>query len=66
MHQEANFVSAAVHQYLCFMFPASDYNECEQTRMCHHGKCLNMEGTYRCVCIPGYRLSNDQTACIGQ
>ena len=44
----------------------ADYNECENTKMCHHGRCVNMDGTYRCVCNTGYRLSADNRACIGQ
>ena len=33
--------------------------------MCQNGQCLNMEGSYKCVCNTGYTLSDDGLACIG-
>lgn len=32
--------------------------------MCDHGRCLNMEGSFRCVCDPGYRLGPDGKHCM--
>lgn len=32
--------------------------------MCDHGKCINMEGSFRCVCDSGYRLGPDGRHCI--
>jgi len=32
--------------------------------MCDHGKCINMEGSFRCVCDPGYRLGSDGRHCF--
>lgn len=43
----------------------TDYNECQNAGMCHHGRCINMDGTYRCVCNTGYMLSEDKRACVG-
>lgn len=32
--------------------------------MCDHGKCINMEGSFRCVCDSGYRLGPDGRHCL--
>uniref|UniRef100_A0A663DY81 Fibulin 7 n=1 Tax=Aquila chrysaetos chrysaetos TaxID=223781 RepID=A0A663DY81_AQUCH len=45
-----------------------DVDECQlfqsspQTRLCLHD-CLNLPGSYRCVCPPGYLLHTDRNAC---
>ena len=43
-----------------------DYNECQQTGMCQNGQCVNMEGSYQCVCRPGFDLSEDKSVCLGK
>ncbi|NXA24645.1 FBLN7 protein, partial [Ibidorhyncha struthersii] len=46
----------------------SDVDECQlfqsspQTRLCLHD-CLNLPGSYRCLCPPGYLLHADHNAC---
>lgn len=43
-----------------------DVNECAQSpAVCPVGECVNALGSYRCVCPPGYRSSNQQTSCQG-
>ena len=41
-------------------------NECEKTGMCTNGQCVNMMGSYKCFCNPGFRLSEDGHVCVGQ
>ena len=40
-------------------------NECEHAGMCLNGECVNMDGSYKCVCKPGFKQSPDQQICIG-
>ncbi|NWW96417.1 FBLN7 protein, partial [Rhynochetos jubatus] len=48
-----------------------DVDECQlfqsspQTRLCLHD-CLNLPGSYRCLCPPGYVLHADRNACEGK
>ncbi|XP_009986739.1 PREDICTED: fibulin-7, partial [Tauraco erythrolophus] len=48
-----------------------DVDECQlfqsspQTRLCLHD-CLNLPGSYRCLCPPGYLLHADRTTCEGK
>ncbi|NXK87177.1 FBLN7 protein, partial [Formicarius rufipectus] len=48
-----------------------DVDECQlyqsspQTRICLHD-CLNLPGSYRCLCPPGYLLHADRNACEGK
>lgn len=50
---------------MCATCKFLDYNECQQSGMCQNGQCLNMEGSYKCACNPGYILADDGVACIG-
>lgn len=34
--------------------------------MCEHGQCVNMDGSFKCVCQPGYELSPNGKTCIGK
>ena len=40
-------------------------DECAETGMCSNGKCINMDGSFKCVCDSGYKLSPDGKNCIG-
>lgn len=48
-----------------------DVDECQlfqsspQTQICLHD-CLNLPGSYRCLCPPGYLLHADRNACEGK
>uniref|UniRef100_A0A3B4B4Y7 Latent-transforming growth factor beta-binding protein 4 n=1 Tax=Periophthalmus magnuspinnatus TaxID=409849 RepID=A0A3B4B4Y7_9GOBI len=38
-----------------------DVNECLNQTACSHGRCVNTEGSYRCNCFQGYKLSSDNS-----
>lgn len=45
----------------------TDVNECQTIPgVCQNGRCLNLQGGYRCQCQPGYRVSADGKRCIGK
>lgn len=45
----------------CFGSPQDD-EECKDEGVCSHG-CEEQKGSYRCTCLPGYRLLVDRTTC---
>ena len=51
----------------CAVLSFPDVNECElATHGCSNSaECVNVPGTYSCVCSAGYQLSDDGTACQG-
>lgn len=61
----AAFESVAVFK-LHFPF-FSDINECLQSdRICKNGRCINIEGSFQCVCKVGFQLMPDGKNCEGQ
>ena len=40
-------------------------DECEHSGMCPNGECINMDGSYKCICKDGYKQSPNQQICIG-
>lgn len=45
--------------------PSTDINECVSLPgTCSPGTCQNLDGSFRCICPPGYEVQNDQ--CIGK
>lgn len=51
----------------CLVSPLSspDLDECQVPNQCQH-ECRNTEGSYHCVCPPGYHLLPDGKTCHGQ
>jgi len=43
---------------------AVDVDECRvyEGSLCHH-RCVNVPGSYRCECLPGYALQEDAFTC---
>lgn len=53
--------------FFCLNFFPSDRNEClEIPNVCSHGDCIDTEGSYRCLCLNGFKVSADQTMCMGE
>ena len=45
----------------------ADVDECvEREAVCSNGDCLNLIGSFRCVCRNGYRLSPRKDQCLGK
>ncbi|KAK2092324.1 Latent-transforming growth factor beta-binding protein 1 [Saguinus oedipus] len=46
---------------------ASDVNECNELNnrmsLCKNAKCINTEGSYKCLCLPGYVPSDKPNYC---
>eukprot|EP00057_Strongylocentrotus_purpuratus_P011640 XP_011666114.1 PREDICTED: fibrillin-1 isoform X3 [Strongylocentrotus purpuratus] len=41
-----------------------DVNECSDANVCEHGRCINIEGSYRCLCPQGFTSNPTETDCI--
>lgn len=53
-----------VHLFVWFFF-STDINECiSLPGTCSPGTCQNLDGSFRCICPPGYEVHNEQ--CIGK
>lgn len=47
--------------FIVSFFFFADINECVlEPRKCAPGTCQNLDGSYRCICPPGYSLQNDK------
>lgn len=44
----------------------SDFNECDVSRPCSNGECINHLGGYKCLCSPGFDWNEDLKECIGK
>lgn len=54
----------SVHHLFCVS--VIDRNEClEIPNVCSHGLCVDMQGSYQCICHNGFKASQDQTMCMG-
>lgn len=45
----------------CFV----DHDECATTNMCLNGMCINEDGSFKCICKPGFVLAPDGRYCTG-
>lgn len=46
---------------LCF----PDMDECSIRNMCLNGMCINEDGSFKCICKPGFQLASDGRYCKG-
>ena len=46
-------------------FSPTDVNECLTPGRCAHGRCSNLEGSFRCSCEQGYEVTSDGKSCQG-
>ena len=51
-----------VNKWLCL----TDENECTKSQMCPNGQCVNLQGDYQCLCLPGFKSSANKKYCIGK
>lgn len=59
-----SYSNISINILFCFLFSA-DINECVSLPgTCSPGTCQNLDGSFRCICPPGYEVQNDQ--CIGK
>lgn len=57
--------SIALIRSIIFMHFPTDIDECsEQEDICMHGECINLEGSFHCVCRNGYTLNNLRDRCV--
>ncbi|KAK1339359.1 hypothetical protein QTO34_020042 [Cnephaeus nilssonii] len=45
------------------ILPCLDVNECLTPGVCAHGRCYNLEGSFRCSCEQGYEVTSDEKSC---
>ena len=48
-----------------FSFFDTDINECDQAGLCLNGRCVNTEGSFKCICNRGFEISSDGRYCTG-
>lgn len=53
------------YKQLCDAMPDEDMNECAMNpEICQNGACENLDGSYRCICNPGYRADQSGKRCL--
>ena len=50
-----------------FLWQLIDINECEEVAgICTNGDCRNLDGSFSCICKPGFRLASSKDSCLGR
>jgi len=58
-------VAVMTHYHNICLYLA-DMNECAMNpEICQNGACENLDGSYRCICNPGYRVDQSGKRCLG-
>lgn len=53
--------------FVLFFCTFSDRNECiENPGICNPGQCIDTLGSYRCICPNGFKVTRDQSMCVGK
>lgn len=51
----------------CCLPPTADVDEClVGSSLCRHGRCINTDGSFRCVCNAGFELGPGGKNCVGE
>lgn len=51
---------------MCLSNYFPDDNECSSSSACGSADCNNQQGTYTCVCGPGWMFDPSTMACLGR
>lgn len=51
--------------YALLTLPPPDHDECATTNMCLNGMCINEDGSFKCICKPGFALAPNGRYCTG-
>lgn len=49
----------------CLLLSHTDVDECFVEGTCAHGRCVNLDGSFRCSCYRGYEVAPDGKSCQG-
>jgi hypothetical protein len=50
----------------CHSLSSADHDECTTTNMCLNGMCINEDGSFKCICKPGFVLAPNGRYCTGK
>lgn len=67
--QETVELHVNLHLYKCdltlTLTTSPDHDECATTNMCLNGMCINEDGSFKCICKPGFALAPNGRYCTG-
>ncbi|KAF3834796.1 hypothetical protein F7725_027354 [Dissostichus mawsoni] len=74
MGEQQTQKQAQLHFNLCLkknlaqvllLYFCPDHDECATTNMCLNGMCINEDGSFKCICKPGFALAPNGRYCTG-